>query len=159
MKAVNSRLTLLFATTVLIAGCAESPYHYPRPGKAPVESRPAPPSQKAPDTPVPDRPSSSEEIQPGEQSSISAVGAVDTLIDDAWGLYDQQQFQRAIATAERAQRLDRRHAETYLVMGRSYLALYEMELAEQLARQGLAFAASGSLVRNRLENLLQQARR
>jgi len=158
MNIEKCQLTLLLATTILVAGCAESPYHYPRPSKAPVESRPVPPP-KTPDSPKADRPPPSEEIQHGEQSTAPTIGAVDTLIDDAWQLYEQQQYQKAIATAERAQRLDRRHAEIYLVMGRSYLALYEMELAEQLARQGLAFASSGTVVRSRLESLLQQARR
>lgn len=133
------------AALLALAGCAGSPYAPERERSSiPVEQLPEPPPRE----PV--------EVQPVEPPQIEprAPSAVDTLLATSRRQYDAGQYDAAIATAERALRMERGNPEIYLVIGNSYLALLQNELAGQFARQGLAFASSGSAVRQQLQSLL-----
>lgn len=134
---------------LLLAGCAGSPYAPERERSSiPVEERSEPEVSK----PV--------EVQrsgPATVETPRAPSAVDALLTTSRRQYDAGQYEAAIATAERALRLERSNAEIYLVIGHSYLALLQTDLAGQFARQGLAFAAAGSSVRQQLQLLLTRA--
>lgn len=140
------KVTAMTGLLVLV-GCAGSPYA-PGPERdrssVPVEERPEPEVREPVEVPPP-------EPQVEERRAPSAV---DTLLATARRQYDAGQYEAAIATAERALRMERGNAEIYLVIGNSYLALLQNELAGQFARQGLAFAAAGSSVRQQLQSLL-----
>lgn len=78
------------------------------------------------------------------------------LIDDAWRHYRGGDTDKAIAVAERAQRLDARSAEVYLVLASSYLARGQQEVAEGFARRGVNFSSAGSVIRDQLQQLIRQ---
>jgi Flp pilus assembly protein TadD len=85
-----------------------------------------------------------------------AQKAVQGLLDEAWTHYRNNDPDKAIAVAERAQRLNDRSAEVYLVLASSYLVQGKQEIAEQFARRGLSYSSVGSTLRNRLQQLLGQ---
>jgi hypothetical protein len=97
------------------------------------------------------------EIAPSTSAAKPAQKAVQSLIDEAWGHYRNDDPDKAIAVAERAQRLDARSGEVYLVLASSYLIQGKQQLAEQFARRGISYSAVGSALRNRLQQLLGQA--
>jgi tetratricopeptide (TPR) repeat protein len=80
----------------------------------------------------------------------SSNGAVTSLITQARSLYDQQDYQSAIATAERGLRIDRRSADLYLVLAQSYLQLALPQKAQMFVQQGLRYAPQGSETANSL---------
>ena len=95
-------------------------------------------------------------IAPAENTLKPAQKAVKNLVDEAWGHYQNNDPSRAIAVAERAQRLDVRSADVYLVLASSYLALGKQQVAEQFARRGISYSAAGSAVRSQLQQLIEQ---
>lgn len=99
------------------------------PQPPPVVPRPAPP-------PAPTKP------------------AVAALLRDAWAHYRASNYDSAIAVAERAQRIDARNPEVYLVLASSHAAQGDAAAARGLARKGLGFSAAGSSIRARLQQLL-----
>ena len=85
-----------------------------------------------------------------------AQKAVRGLLDEAWTHYRNNDPDKAIAVAERAQRLNGRSAEVYLVLASSYLVQGKQQIAEQFARRGLSYSSVGSTLRHRLQQLLGQ---
>lgn len=93
-------------------------------------------------------------IDPGQTGP--AQKAVRGLLDEAWAHYRNNDPDKAIAVAERAQRLNGRSAEVYLVLASSYLVQGKQQIAEQFARRGLSYSLVGSTLRHRLQQLLGQ---
>lgn len=140
---------MALAGGLLLVGCAGSPY-------APERERSSIPVEELPEPEV-SEPVEAQRPEPAEVEVPPTPSAVDTLLNTARRQYEAGQYEAAIATAERALRMERGNAEIYLVIGHSYLALLQTELAGQFARQGLAFAAGGSNVRQQLQSLLTRA--
>jgi hypothetical protein len=106
-------------------------------------------------TPVIDRPSV---VKPGQPAVVQPQpGAVpkpvpvvalnpaaQSLAKQARQQYLAQDYQGAIATAERGLRIERRAADLYLVLAQSYVQLGLPQKAEMFVQQGLRFAAQGS---------------
>ncbi len=107
----------------------------------PVEEPARPPSTP---TPVPRPPPPPAPTKP----------AVAALLGDAWALHRAGNYDSAIAVAERAQRIDARNPEVYLVLANSHAAQGDTAAARGLARKGLGFSAAGSSIRARLQQLL-----
>ncbi len=95
-------------------------------------------------------------ITPSTTAVNPAQKAVKSLTEEAWKHYHNDDPDKAIAVAERAQRLDSRSAEVYLVLASSYVIQGKQQLAEQFARRGLSYSAVGSVLRRRLQELLGQ---
>jgi tetratricopeptide (TPR) repeat protein len=70
--------------------------------------------------------------------------AVESLIRQARAQYQAQNFQGAIATAERGLRIDRRSADLYLLLAQSYVQLSLPQKAKMFVQQGLRYAQQGS---------------
>ncbi len=143
---------------LLLAACAPL-YTPPSPPIHAPPSEPLPPSD--PDNapyPVPDTTSEEERapahVAPLERSSGSAGKAVESLLEEAWQHYHRNDFERAIVVAERAQRLDPRAAEVYLVLASAYLGQGKEQLAGQFARRGINYSVAGSVLRQRLQAVL-----
>lgn len=115
-------------------------------------SWPDPPSsQKSPSSPPPSKPT----IRSTESAPESATNpAVTSLVNQGWRYYQQDNYEGALSVAERAQRIDPRSPEVYLLMASARFSLYQLNIAEQLARRGLAVAQSGSAVSRQLQSLL-----
>lgn len=115
-------------------------------------------STQPPQTPPPvvDRPGSI--VKPGEPAvvqpqpgavpkpapTVALNPAAQSLAKQARQQYQSQDYQGAIATAERGLRIERRAADLYLVLAQSYVQLALPEKAKMFAQQGLRFAAPGS---------------
>lgn len=84
-----------------------------------------------------------------------APNAVSALLQQASSEARAGHQDAAIALGERAQRLDPRAPEVYLVLGRAHLARGQAAEARQLVLKGLALSPSGSPVRQELEDLLR----
>lgn len=152
---------------LVLGGCASSP-DSPAPVEDSDERSQAPPSTSGTD--AGEGPSQSRETNRGwrlsEPAPPSDEPATDTgsspavvsLTRKAGRLYDGGEYRRAIATAERALRIDRRHAELYLVLARSYWQLAQPDQSEQFARQGLRYVASGQAIAEALKAVLAQGR-
>ena len=76
-------------------------------------------------------------VQP--PSARPSARAVDTLVTDSRREYERGDWQAAIATAERALRIDRRQPEVYLIIAKSYRALGDRDQALQFVEQGLRY--------------------
>ena len=164
----STRLLCLLTVLGALGGCAQvyvpvtesrpvptnSPSTFPPPQpeqttSAPVEPQPAP----APDTePEPQR------IEPTVTAPVSGNGAVQSLLEDARRLSRTGEYDRSNAVAERAMRIDHAEPEVYLVMASNYLAMTQLQLAEQLVRQGLPLAGQRPAVKRQLEALLSRIR-
>ncbi len=144
--------TTALAGVLALVGCAGSPYVTDRERESvPVEERIEPERQERT---VIERP----EPEPApREPERRAPSAVDTLLQTAQRQHDAGQYEAAIATAERALRMERSNPEIYLLIGNSYLALLQNEVAGQFARQGLSFAGAGSRVAQQLQLLLTRA--
>ena len=156
------RAGIALALVMMLAACA--PLYSPPPPIHAPPSAPLPPGQTYPDyTPdAPVRPDGTHEqkraptykVAPSEISPGSAGKAVESLLEEAWGHYRNDDFERAIVVAERAQRLDPRAAEVYLVLASAYLGQGKDQLAGQFARRGINYSAAGSVLRQRLQAVL-----
>lgn len=130
---------------LLIAGCVLAfigctPYSQqtsPRP--APAPSKPASATKPAV-TPTVVQP------QPGAvpKPAVSLNPAAISLARQARSQYLAQDYQGAIATAERGLRIERRAADLYLVLAQAYVQLGQPQKAEMFVQQGLRFAPQGS---------------
>jgi len=149
MNFIKSSWTLLAlgALSTLLSACAPLA---PAPTETSVPEPLPPPvveDEKTPEAPpTPPEP-------PKETSS-----AVNSLLDRGWALYRSNNYEAALSVAERAQRIDPRSAEVYLLMASARFSLYQVDVAEQLARRGLALAGSGSVVGGQLQSLLAKIR-
>lgn len=144
-----ARGVLVLAGTLALAACAPL---VPGPG-APVDERPGgvpAPRPVEPEAPA-ERPSPS--VRPAPPPV--AADAVAALVGEARRATAEGRHEAAVALAERAQRLDPRAPEPYLVLARAHQALGLTAQARQLALRGLASSPPGSRVRADLEVLLR----
>ena len=154
---------LLSATALMLVlnACAPT-YQGPR---APVILMPTPPDGAPPSYPQSGtypRPEAADKPAPTAIEPITtrpqvAPDAVATLLHSAWDAHNNDQYDTAIAFAERAQRIDSRHPEVYLVLGSSYFAKQQYTLAQQMALKGIAFSSTGTSIRYALEMLRDRA--
>lgn len=143
---------LVAAMALMVAACAPFPTPHGEPTRVPPPPMDTPPPERT-EHPLPPPPV---QIIPQQKIVDPAEAAVAGLLQDAWGHYHRDNYDAAIAVAERAQRLDARNPEVYLVLASSYLAQAQLNLAEQLVRKGIAFSGSDSGVRSRLQQVLGQ---
>lgn len=150
------KIFVLSMALLLLAGCAGNPYSYPR-------SRPAPPPAPTVEAPPPaptsepvivqPHPEEDEQvIVPGTSSETNPV--VGRLITQGWDLFYAREYDRAIATGERAMRLERTNAEIYYLLARCHQQQSRIDQARQLTRQGLVYSPKGSLMERQLNTLL-----
>lgn len=128
----------VFAGVLVIVGCTSSPQAPQTP--APVISKPTgamKPNQPAVVQPQPG-------AVPKPVPSVALNPAAQSLAKQARQQYLSQDYQGAIATAERGLRIERRAADLYLVLAQSYVQLALPEKAKMFVQQGLRFAAPGS---------------
>jgi len=127
----------LLAGVFVVVGCATSIQPPQKP--APVVDRPAAvkPNQPAVVQPQPG-------AVPKPVPAVSLNPAAQSLAKQARQQYVSQDYQGAIATAERGLRIERRAADLYLVLAQSYVQLALPEKAKMFVQQGLRFAALGS---------------
>ena len=144
------RLLLVATMTLVTSACA--PLQTSTSAPAPVDSR-----QPGQASPV-EKPSQAapKKIAPAQQTSSPAQKAVSSLLQEGWAYYRVENYPRAMAIAERAQRLDPQRAEVYLLLASSNFAQGKQGLAEQLAQRGLSFSQSDAVIRRKLQSLLAQ---
>ena len=127
------------------------PPKYPPPQYPPSGSPPyTPPGSQQPDAQT--QPPA--EIEPVQSRSAANHAAIASLLEQAWQYHYDGDYDRSIAVAERAQRLDASYAEIYLLLASNYYALSQLKLAEQLARQGLPLVGNLWDIERRLKQLL-----
>ncbi len=88
-------------------------------------------------------------VEPVSTQSVTAL-----LEQEARKEFDSQEWQRTIVVAERGLRVDRRNAEFYWLIARSYLNLDNINQAKAFAEQGLRYARQGSRLARDLQGLL-----
>lgn len=141
MKTLQTAFALSLLALALSACAPMTPA--PTTTSRPEESGPPPQTgerlPQAPATPVPKQP---------------AHSAVSSLLEQGWSHYQRENYPAALTSAERAQRIDPRSPEVYLLMASTQFSLYRLSLAEQLARRGLALAPTGTVIRGQLQSLL-----
>lgn len=86
----------------------------------------------------------------------TSSGAVTALLRRAENDYQRGDYAHAIATAERALRIDRRNASLYLILAQSYWQEAQPRQAESFARHGLRYSRD-PLISEALQRVLQQA--
>lgn len=127
------------------------PPQYPPPQYPPSGSPPyTPPGTQQPGA----DPSQPADIEPVQSRSAANNAAIASLLEQAWQLHNNGDYDRSIAIAERAQRIDASYAEIYLLLASNYYALSQLRLAEQLARQGLPLVGNLWDIERRLKQLL-----
>lgn len=127
----------VFAGVFVIVGCST---HSQAPqGPEPVTEQPTviTPEQPAVVQPQPG-------AVPKSVPTVALNPAAQSLAKQAHQQYLAQDYQGAIATAERGLRIERRAADLYLVLAQSYVQLALPEKAKMFVQQGLRFAAPGS---------------
>lgn len=146
----------------LLSGCAQVyvPVSESRPaGSSQPGTVTQPPRQTGSTTtpvqppPVVEQPSG-QRIEPTVSAPVSGNTAVMALLEDAWQLNRSREYDRSNAVAERALRIDHAEPEVYLVMATNYLAMMQLQLAEQLVRQGLPLAGQKPGIKSQLQSLL-----
>lgn len=144
----------LTIATIVLATSACAPLQTTTGSAAPIESRQ--PGQVGPavEPQVP----ASKKIVPARQTMSPAQRAVTSLLKEGWGYYQIESHERSIAIAERAQRLDPQRAEVYLLLAKSYFAIGQLQLAEQLSQRGLLLSQNDAAVRRQLQSLLNEIR-
>lgn len=143
---------LVIVATIALVTSACVPLQTSTSAPAPVESR-----QPGQARPV-EKPNqvSPKKIAPARQTSSPAQKAVSSLLQEGWVNYRVENYERSMAIAERAQRLDPQRAEVYLLLASSNFAQGKRGLAEQLAQRGLSFSQSDAMIRGKLQSLLAQ---
>lgn len=104
----------------------------------------AKPEEKLPEKPV--EPVAPPPVVPQTQAPAPAASsnATASLVAQAKAQYQAKNYQGAIATAERALRIDRRSPEVYLVLAQSYIQLANAQLAMQFVQQGIRYSQAGT---------------
>lgn len=97
-------------------------------------------------------------IAPAQHAVNPAQRAVTSLLKEGWAYYRIENHERSIAIAERAQRLDPQRAEVYLLLAKSYFAIGQPQLAEQLGQRGLLLSQNDATIRRKLQLLLDEIR-
>ncbi len=155
----NLKLLSGLSALLVLAACAPMSSQPPAPVIVPT------PPKTGPALPPPAKPAPVPEVRPAPRPVIPppprvipppvAPDAVSALLQQANSEERAGRHDAAIALGERAQRLDPRAPEVYLVLGRAHLARGQTAEARQLALKGLALSAGGSEVRQGLETLLR----
>lgn len=136
----------LASLMLVLAGCTTHS-NYPSPPQPQPAPKPAAPA------PVVTQP------QPGAVAPTPATPAVMinpaalSLARQGRSQYQAQDYQGAIATAERGLRIDRRAADLYLLLAESYVQLGQPDKARLFIQQGKRFAAPGSDAAQGLQRL------
>lgn len=128
---------VIVISVMMMFGCVNPP-QAPAPGT--VITTPPAPLPKT-EEPVVSPPPAPEVITPPAPVTNPAVNS---LVKQARAQYLSQDYQSAIATAERGLRIDRRAADLYLVLAQSYLQLALPQKANMFVQQGLRYAQQGS---------------
>ncbi|MFZ5653894.1 MAG: tetratricopeptide repeat protein [Pseudomonadota bacterium] len=148
------RAALVPLAALLLAACAPLA---PGPG-APVDDRPgtAPAPPVAAPPPAEPRLPPSPPPAPRPAPQPVAPAAVAALVAEARSAATAGRHETAAALAERAQRLDPRAPEPYLVLARAHQARGRTAQARQFALKGISASRPGTRVRAELESLLRQ---
>lgn len=134
---------------VLLAGCSTlGPYPAPQP--TPPATAPEEPDDMSREQP------SGRDIEPVTRPASLSRGAVTELLEQAWQLHRFGNFQRSIAVAERALRLDRYESNVYLILAANHVATENFQLAEHLIRQGLPLVGEDRQQEGRFMLLLRE---
>ncbi len=144
--------------TIALVTSACAPLQPSTSSPAPVESRePGQPSsvEKPSSVPQPSQ-TTPKHIEPAGQRSRPAQKAVNSLLQEGWAYYRVENYQRAMAIAGRAQRLDPQRAEVYLLLASGNFAQGKYGLAEQLGQRGLSFSQNEAIIQRKLQDLLAQ---
>lgn len=176
-KLLRSGLILVGLLSLLsINGCSNVQAPVGSVGKTPatpktVQKAPSPPQQQTgpqvkpalKPTPSPAVASKPSSIAPnngraGNDGAYVSKAAVKRLLDQAWKLRASGEYDRSNAVAERAMRIDRADPQLYLVMAKNYIAMARMQLAEQIARQGLSLVASNNGLKSQFHRLVTRAK-
>lgn len=156
MKQFSLAMTLLLFG--FLGGCAQVyvPVSQSHPAGAPTSgsaTQPPPPRPTPTPPPVVEQPSGPQ-IAPSVSAPVSGNGAVMNLLEEAWRLNRAREYDRSNAVAERALRIDHAEPEVYLVMASNYYSMMQLQLAEQLVRQGLPLSGQKQGVKAELQSLL-----
>lgn len=135
------KLLCVLAATAVLASCAAPPYQptprqpsepLPQPGtpqpEGPVVEQPAPSTPPPPPTPSP----------PPKQFRLGAASSA--LVAQARKLADQGEFGSAIATLERAQRIEPDNPLLWIELGRVHQEEGNAVQADSMGRKALALA-------------------
>lgn len=133
---------LLAGLTLAFAGCTPYSEQQQRPPVTSPTSGANSPSATTPPPVVQPQPGVVPRPTPGAAATLNPAAI--SLAKQARGQYQAQDYQAAIATAERGLRIERRAPDLYLVLAQSYLQLGEAQKAAMFAQQGLRFAPQGS---------------
>lgn len=137
--------------SLLLAACAPL-----SPGpRAPVEEGPAIPAPPQPPAPAPRPVEPTPAPPPRPAPPPVAPDAVAALVAEARAAAASGRHDAAAVLAERAQRIDPRAPEPYLVLARAHQARGQTAQARQFALKGIASSRAGSPVRAELEALLR----
>lgn len=139
------KILLVICGAIVVAACAPM-----TPAPTGTSWPEPPPAEKSPEPPKSSKPT----IRSTEPDKAATNPAVTSLVNQGWRYYQQDNYEGALSVAERAQRIDPRSPEVYLLMASARFSLYQLNIAEQLARRGLALAQSGSAVSRQLQSLL-----
>ena len=153
VAARNLKLLSGLSALLVLAACAPMQSQPPAPVVVP-----SPPTTGPAAPPAPAKPAPVPEVRPPPPRVVSppvAPDAVSALLQQASSEAQAGHHDAAIALGERAQRLDPRAPEVYLVLGRARLARGQPAEARQLALKGLALSITGTEVRRELEALLR----
>jgi len=152
LRMLAFRLLPVALIALLTSACA--PLQTSTGAPAPVESR-----QPGKSHPVEKGDESAgKKIAPARQVVSPAQQAVSFLLQEGWAYYRVDNYERSIAIAERAQRLDPQRAEIYLLLASSYFAQGKSDVAEQLSRRGLSFSQGDVTIQRQLQSVLAQIR-
>lgn len=144
MKKIFLLASFLFITTQIV-GCASNVRPQTEPpviGSSEPIPRPEDKLPEKPVEPVTPAPSTPHILAPSAPTATSNATA--SLVSQARAQYQAKNYQGAIATAERALRIDRRSPEVYLVLAQSYVQLANKQLALQFAQQGIRYSQTGT---------------
>lgn len=147
-------LVLMIGLSFQLVGCGSNVKPQP---SAPVVERPTTPVPK-PEIVVPvkpQEPAPPQQVTPQTQPQpvLATSNAVASLVSQARMQYQAKNYAVAVATAERALKIDRRSPEVYLILAQSYVQLANTQLAQQFVQQGIRYSQAGSDVAQSLLKL------
>jgi tetratricopeptide (TPR) repeat protein len=134
---MSSRLLIVLTAAAALAACAGPPYQpaptprepIPQPGTPQPEGPPG--EEPVPETPPPPAP-------PPKQFRLSAASSA--LVTQARNLADKGEYPAAIATLERAQRIEPENPLLWIELGRVHQAEGNSAQADSMGRKALALA-------------------
>lgn len=127
-----------------LVGCATHSTTQPVPPVIEKSEPVTPPVVKEPEKPV--EPVAPPQTVPQTKAPVPTVtsNATASLVSQARAQYQAKNYQGAVATAERALRIDRRSPEVYLILAQSYVQLANKQLAMQFVQQGIRYSQAGT---------------